>query len=83
MKLVLFQSSERDEPVPGLLTGRGVIDLAGVIDRSATPQLTMQRLIDGFNRLRPALERRAAEGDALPLASVRLRAPLPRPGKIL
>ena len=33
--------------------------------------------------MRPALERRARDGDALPLADVRLRAPLPRPGKIL
>jgi len=43
----------------------------------------MQALIDGFDRLRPALERQAAEGEALPFASVRLCPPLPRPGKIL
>jgi 2-keto-4-pentenoate hydratase/2-oxohepta-3-ene-1,7-dioic acid hydratase in catechol pathway len=33
--------------------------------------------------LRPALERRAGDGQAVPVADVRLRAPLPRPGKIL
>jgi 2-keto-4-pentenoate hydratase/2-oxohepta-3-ene-1,7-dioic acid hydratase in catechol pathway len=43
----------------------------------------MQTLIDAFDRLRPALEREAAQGEALPLGSVRLRPPLPRPGKIL
>jgi 2-keto-4-pentenoate hydratase/2-oxohepta-3-ene-1,7-dioic acid hydratase in catechol pathway len=83
MKLVLFQTSEREEPTPGLLTERGVVGLAGTVERRHTPQLTMQGLIDGFEQLRPALERLAAEGPALPLASVRLRAPLPRPGKIL
>ena len=43
----------------------------------------MQGLIDDFDRLRPKLERLVADGEALPLTSVRLRAPLPRPGKIL
>ena len=83
MKLVLFQTSEQSEPTPGLLTERGVVSLAGTVERGHTPQLTMQALIDGFDRLRPALERLAAQGEALPLAAVRLRAPLPRPGKIL
>src|SRR5207244_8641259 len=62
---------------------RGVIDISGIAGRGHTPQLTMQALIDGFEGLRPALERRAADAEPLPLSSVRLRAPLPRPGKIL
>jgi 2-keto-4-pentenoate hydratase/2-oxohepta-3-ene-1,7-dioic acid hydratase in catechol pathway len=83
MKLVLFQTADGDEPSPGLLTERGVVGLAGAVARGHTPQLTMQGLIDGFEQRRPELERLAAEGEVLPLASVRLRAPLPRPGKIL
>ena len=83
MKLVLFQTSERDEPSPGLLTERGVVNIAGVVESRPTPQLTMQGLIDDFDRLRPKLERLVADGEALPVTSVRLRAPLPRPGKIL
>ena len=83
MKLVLFQTSERGEPTPGVLTDRGVVSIAGSVERSYTPQLTMQTLIDAFDRLRPALEREAARGEALPLGSVRLLPPLPRPGKIL
>ncbi len=83
MKLVLFQTSERDEPLPGLLTERGVVNIAGVVENLPTPQLTMQRLINAFDQLRPALEQQAAQGEALPLSSVRLRSPLPRPGKIL
>ena len=83
MKLVLFQTSERDEPLPGLVTERGVVNIAGVVENLPTPQLTMQRLINAFDQLRPALEQQAAQGEALPLSSVRLRSPLPRPGKIL
>src|SRR5438128_3462454 len=83
MKLVLFESAAAREPMPGLLTERGVVDISSVVEKSYRPQLTMQGLIDDFDRLRPSLERLAATGAALPLASVRLRAPLPRPGKIL
>jgi 2-keto-4-pentenoate hydratase/2-oxohepta-3-ene-1,7-dioic acid hydratase in catechol pathway len=83
MRLVLFQTSGQDEPVPGLLTDRGVVDISGIAEKGRTPQLTMQALVDGFDRLRPSLERRAADGEVLPLSSVRLWAPLPRPGKIL
>jgi 2-keto-4-pentenoate hydratase/2-oxohepta-3-ene-1,7-dioic acid hydratase in catechol pathway len=43
----------------------------------------MTGIIDGFDRLRPALEKLAKDGKAIPASEVRLRAPLPRPGKIL
>ena len=83
MKLVLFQSSPTGEIVPGLLTDRGVVDISAAVQKSYTPQLTMQGIIDGFDRLRPALEKLAKDGAAVTLDKVRLRAPLPRPGKIL
>jgi 2-keto-4-pentenoate hydratase/2-oxohepta-3-ene-1,7-dioic acid hydratase in catechol pathway len=83
MKLVLFQPSEGGEPAPGIFTERGVVSLAGTVERRHTPQLTMQGVIDEFGRLRPALEGLAADGEARPLAAVRLHATLPRPGKIL
>jgi 2-keto-4-pentenoate hydratase/2-oxohepta-3-ene-1,7-dioic acid hydratase in catechol pathway len=83
MKLVLFETSEQAEPTAGLLTERGIVSLTSTVERGYTPQLTMQSLIDGFDRLRPALERLERDGAAMPLETVRLRAPLPRPGKIL
>jgi len=83
MKLVLFQPSEGGESAPGIFTERGVVSLAGTVERRHTPQLTMQGVIDEFGRLRPALEGLAADGEARPLAAVRLHATLPRPGKIL
>jgi 2-keto-4-pentenoate hydratase/2-oxohepta-3-ene-1,7-dioic acid hydratase in catechol pathway len=83
MKLVLFQRGGTGEVLPGVLTEQGVVSIAGAVPLSDTPQLTMQGIIDNWETLRPALTRLAREGDAMPVADVRLRAPLPRPGKIL
>ena len=83
MKLVLFQVAGTSDIMPGLLTDRGVLSIAGHVKASYTPQLTMQGIIDDFERLRPALTRAAADGEAMPLDTVRLRPPLPRPGKML
>ena len=82
MKLVLFQPAT-GAAVPGVLTDRGVVSVADAVPAGHTPQLTMQGLIDDFDRLRPTFEGLAREREALPLADVRLRPPLPRPGKIL
>jgi 2-keto-4-pentenoate hydratase/2-oxohepta-3-ene-1,7-dioic acid hydratase in catechol pathway len=83
VKLVLFQPKSSGNVVPGVLTDRGVVDVSGAVAASYTPQLTMQGIIDNFDRLRPVLEQLAANGKALPVAEARLRPPLPRPGKIL
>ena len=83
MRLVLFQTTGASDVRPGLLTERGVVSIADLVPAGATPQGTMVNIIDGFAGLRPALERRARDGEATPVENVRLRAPLPRPGKIL
>jgi 2-keto-4-pentenoate hydratase/2-oxohepta-3-ene-1,7-dioic acid hydratase in catechol pathway len=83
MKLVLFQSAPGQAPTPGLLTERGIVDISAVVERGATPQATMVSIIDRFDELRSPLERLAETATALEPASVRLLAPLPRPGKIL
>ncbi len=83
MKLVMFRSAPDAELRPGLLTARGVVDIAAAVCKSYTPQLTMQGIIDGFEDLCPALNALAATAEALPLDQVRLGPPLPRPGKIL
>jgi 2-keto-4-pentenoate hydratase/2-oxohepta-3-ene-1,7-dioic acid hydratase in catechol pathway len=83
VRLVLFEPAARRDAVPGLLTERGVVDIAHAVPSGPTPQATMQGVIDDFETLRPALERLAREGAARPLAEARLRPPLPRPGKIL
>jgi 2-keto-4-pentenoate hydratase/2-oxohepta-3-ene-1,7-dioic acid hydratase in catechol pathway len=81
MRLVLFQPAGSSDVLPGLLTERGVVSAADVVPSASTPQLTMQGLINDFDRLRPSLERLARDGTAV--ENARLRAPLPRPGKIL
>ena len=83
MKLVLFQSAPNGEILPGLMTARGVVDISGAVKKGHTPQLTMQGIIDGYDGLKPALEKLAAEGKAMPADKVQLKPPLPRPGKIL
>src|SRR5437867_510515 len=65
------------------MTAQGVVSIADAVRPGHTAQLTMQNIIDDFETLRPALKRLAHERRALPLSQVRLRPPLPRPGKIL
>jgi len=83
MKLVLYQPGGHGPVLPGLLTTRGVVGIADAVPAGHTPQLVMQGIIDGFDALRPRLEMLAASGEAIALTAVRLRPPLPRPGKIL
>jgi 2-keto-4-pentenoate hydratase/2-oxohepta-3-ene-1,7-dioic acid hydratase in catechol pathway len=81
MKLALFQ---KDKVVaPGVITDRGLVEISDLVSLQATPQLTMAGIIDEFDKLRASLERRARDGEAIPLDKVQLRPPLPRPGKIL
>ena len=74
-----------DDYRPCVVTGRGVVDVSDVAESvgDGTPQLLLERIIRNFAELRPALEAAAESGDATPLDQVRLRAPVPRPGKIL
>jgi 2-keto-4-pentenoate hydratase/2-oxohepta-3-ene-1,7-dioic acid hydratase in catechol pathway len=83
MKLVLYRHDAATHDAPGLLTDRGIVDISQVVRSGDSAQRVIENVIDDFETLRPALERRAAEGPAVPAASVRLRPPLPRPGKIL
>ncbi len=78
MKIVLH-----DDYKVGLLSDGNVVDVSGVVPRGATPQLTIEGLIGNFASLKGALERELDRGRRVPLGSVRLRAPVPRPGKIV
>jgi 2-keto-4-pentenoate hydratase/2-oxohepta-3-ene-1,7-dioic acid hydratase in catechol pathway len=82
VKLVLFEAADA-AVLPGVLTAEGVVSIADAVPLGHSPQATMEAVIDGFERLRPELEQLARERDPLPLSEIRLRAPLPRPGKIL
>ena len=73
-----------DDFKPCILTDGGVVDITAQVGHldEGDPQTYMERIISDFDSLRPALEQ-AASGAATPLDQVRLRAPLPRPGKVL
>jgi 2-keto-4-pentenoate hydratase/2-oxohepta-3-ene-1,7-dioic acid hydratase in catechol pathway len=78
VKIVLY-----DDYKVGLLQDGNVVDVSGVVPRGATPQLTIEGLISNFAALQGALARALDQGQGTPLARVRLRAPVPRPGKIV
>jgi 2-keto-4-pentenoate hydratase/2-oxohepta-3-ene-1,7-dioic acid hydratase in catechol pathway len=80
MRLVTF-----DDFTPGVLRGEEVVDLTPAIGEIARLPWDdrIPALIADFARLRPAIEKLAADGRSVPLASVRLRAPNPRPGKLV
>ncbi len=81
MRLVTFG----DEFEPGVLLDRRVVGLGPLLDRfgGSAPEERMLDAIAHFDELRPAIERLAGSGPGAELTSLRLRAPLPRPGKVL
>lgn len=81
MKLVVFERGEG--PEPGALRDDRVVPVGRLLAAGHDIQATMRNLIDDFENLRPRLEEEVEGADGLPRAEVRLRPPLPRPGKIL
>ncbi len=79
MKLVLF-----DDFVPGVLKGDRVVDVSDAVSDipNISPQTLMAGLIERFDDYRSALESASASSDGVPADQVRLRAPLPEPGRI-
>lgn len=72
MKLATYTANGRTRT--GIVVGDEIID-SGV-------EGTMIDLIRGWDALKPGLEAKAAAGGGVPLASVKLEAPVQRPGKI-
>lgn len=72
MKLATYTANGQTRT--GIIVGDRIIDTG--VDG------TMMDIIREWDRLRPVLEARAAAGGGMPLTSVKLEAPVPRPGKI-
>lgn len=81
MKLALF-----NDYIPAVVVGdKSLVDVSKAVGEEVMklrPHERMPEIIANFERLRPALEK-AAQAGGVPIAGVRLRAPLPRPSKIL
>ena len=80
MKLVLF-----DDDRTGLLGDGRVTDLGPVLGSLAEQpaQWRMEALIEAFDEYRPQFEQLAESERGVPVDSVRIRAPLPRPRHLL
>ncbi len=78
MKLVLFDAHR-----PGVLKDGGVVDISVAVPLGRNGQETMENIISQFDSLRPGIELEVATGKVIPLSEVRLRAPLPRPSKLM
>jgi 2-keto-4-pentenoate hydratase/2-oxohepta-3-ene-1,7-dioic acid hydratase in catechol pathway len=78
MRIVLF-----DDYKPGLLKGDNVVDISSQVTLGRTGQETIVNIIEGWDALKPRLESYLAANDGVPASSVQLRAPVPKPGKIM
>ncbi|MCL3819397.1 fumarylacetoacetate hydrolase family protein [Aeromicrobium wangtongii] len=73
-----------DDYVLGVVTEGGIVDVSEVTTHipAAHPQDVINAVIAGWTTYGPRIEAIAAAGSPVPLSSVRLRAPLPRPQNI-
>jgi 2-keto-4-pentenoate hydratase/2-oxohepta-3-ene-1,7-dioic acid hydratase in catechol pathway len=79
MKILYF-----DDFRLGVLRADNVVDVSSAVQNipHLTPGDLMNSLISRFDEYRSKIESAAASGIGIPLASVRIRPPLPRPGNI-
>jgi 2-keto-4-pentenoate hydratase/2-oxohepta-3-ene-1,7-dioic acid hydratase in catechol pathway len=86
MRLVLFEGPGAGRGIrPGVLTEDGVVDVSRITEAfdARNGQELMAQIIDDFEELRALFEDVVESTRPVPLDIVRLRPPLPRPGKIL
>ncbi|MBM2827315.1 MAG: hydrolase protein [Dehalococcoidia bacterium] len=70
---------------PCILKDNGVVDITSAVSglQGGSPQLTLENIIINWQFLRPRLDQLQEDGTVIPMSSVRLRVPVPRPGKVL
>ncbi len=74
-----------DDFKPCLVKDDGVVDISAEVGNlpSGSPQLLLEGIINNWASLRPRLAELSQSGTVLPMDQVRLRPPVPRPGKVL
>ncbi len=79
MKFVFYNEFQ-----PGLLKGSKVIDIKDLLEKNTrNPQLLLESFISNFEKLKPRLEDALDDRSGVPLQSVRLRQPVPKPSLLL
>ena len=80
MKLVLF-----NDFVPGVLKGDRVVDISSAVEDipRVNGQTLMAGIIERFDSFRDSIESLVSSSDGVPIDQVRLRAPLPEPGRLV
>jgi 2-keto-4-pentenoate hydratase/2-oxohepta-3-ene-1,7-dioic acid hydratase in catechol pathway len=80
MKLALF-----NDFVPGVVRDDEIINIEALLRplHERNPQDLMERLIRQWDEYKPLIKAHFVNARGVPLSSVRLRAPLPRPSKII
>ena len=80
MKLAFFNDFNL-----GVIKGNAVVDVTDAVSgiTHTSPQDLISQVIQNFDDLRDALQQAANSGPGIPLGSVRLRPPLPKPGNIV
>jgi 2-keto-4-pentenoate hydratase/2-oxohepta-3-ene-1,7-dioic acid hydratase in catechol pathway len=75
-----------NEFLPCIVKEDGVVDISDAVSalKVSSPQFLLEKMIVNFNSLRSRLEVLASKGNVIPFGDqVRLRPPVPRPGKII
>lgn len=79
MKIAFFDSFKL-----GVVNGDAIVDVSAAVAGipALGPQDTIRGVIEQWEHYRPILENAASTGTSVPLSSVRIRPPLPKPGNI-
>ncbi len=69
----------------GVIKDDSVVDVSAAVSgiNHTSPQDLINRVIENFDNLKGALQQAADSGSGVPLDSVRLRPPLPKPGNVV
>ena len=75
-----------DDFRPCLVKENGVVDISAEVSHlqsAGRPQVLLEEIISNWATLRPRLAQLWDSGTVIPMTRVRLRAPVPRPGKVI
>jgi 2-keto-4-pentenoate hydratase/2-oxohepta-3-ene-1,7-dioic acid hydratase in catechol pathway len=83
MKLVLFTTPDQPDPQPGAWVDEGVVPFGHRVRTGHSAQHTIECLIDDFEHIKGDLQAHVEQAKPITHGAYQLKAPLPRPGKIL